>query len=151
MSFTRTWDETGPLGTAAANTLETIIQQFKTDVRERVSPALTLVPGTEAADKIIITISAKDINATAWAETRLLLRIWISDSAYGAETSEAPTVTIDTGTLLQAVTANKHSLVIASATGVVGYGVTITGAKTLHLMAEVDGRVYTSGAVTWAA
>ncbi len=35
MPFTVTWSETSPQGTAAANTLDTIIQQLKTSVRER--------------------------------------------------------------------------------------------------------------------
>lgn len=35
MPFTNNWSETSPQGTTAANTLDTIIQQLKTSVRER--------------------------------------------------------------------------------------------------------------------
>jgi len=35
MAYSRTWDATLPLGSAAADTLETIIQNFKEDVEER--------------------------------------------------------------------------------------------------------------------
>ena len=35
MTFSITWSETSPQGTASANTLDTIIQQLKTAVRER--------------------------------------------------------------------------------------------------------------------
>lgn len=35
MAHTRTWDESQPVGGTIANTLDTIIQNFKTDLRER--------------------------------------------------------------------------------------------------------------------
>lgn len=35
MAYTNAWDETQPLGTAAANTLDDIIRQLKLDVRQR--------------------------------------------------------------------------------------------------------------------
>lgn len=35
MSYSRTWNEGTPAGTAAANTIDTIIQQMKVDFRER--------------------------------------------------------------------------------------------------------------------
>jgi len=37
MTMTRTWSESTPAGTEAANTLDTIIQNLKTDIRERVA------------------------------------------------------------------------------------------------------------------
>lgn len=37
MPYTREWDEASPPGTAPANTLDTIIQHLKTDMRERLS------------------------------------------------------------------------------------------------------------------
>jgi hypothetical protein len=40
--LSRDWNESTPPGTAPANTLDTIIQHFKTDVRERVS---VVIPG----------------------------------------------------------------------------------------------------------
>lgn len=40
--YSRDWNESTPPGTAPANTLDTIIQHFKTDVRERVS---VVIPG----------------------------------------------------------------------------------------------------------
>lgn len=37
MAYTNAWDETKPLGTAAADTLESIIQQLKLDLHERLN------------------------------------------------------------------------------------------------------------------
>lgn len=155
MAFTRTWDETSPLGTAAANTLETIVQNVKTDVRERVPPALTLTAGAEAANAIIITVQANDINATAWAETRLLFRVWVSAANYGS-----PIVDVDGSAILTSVVSSGNEiesfgahqfLVVSGATGLATITLTITGAATLYVMAELDGKVYSSGAVTFAA
>lgn len=151
MAFTRTWSETAPLGTAAANTLETIIQQFKTDVRERVPAILTVTAGAEAADAIIVTIQAKDINATNWSETRLLFRVWISDTAYGEVTTTLlPTVTVSSGGELECL-GNYQYLIVAGATGAATITITISGAATLYVMAECDGKVYASSVITFAA
>lgn len=40
MPYTREWDESSPPGTAPANTLDTIIQNFKTDMRERLAQVI---------------------------------------------------------------------------------------------------------------
>ncbi len=40
MAYTNTWDETAPLGTAAANTIDDIIRQLKVDIRERMNSIL---------------------------------------------------------------------------------------------------------------
>lgn len=37
MAYTRAWDETAPLGSAAASSIDTIFQQLKTDLRERLN------------------------------------------------------------------------------------------------------------------
>lgn len=151
MAFTRTWDETAPLGTAAANTLETIIQQFKTDIRERVPPKLTLTAAAEAGDARVVTIQAKDINGTNWSETRLMFRVWISDSEYGEVTTTLlPTVTVSSGSEIECL-GNYQYLICAGATGAATITITISGAATMYVMAECDGRVYSSGAVTFAA
>jgi hypothetical protein len=42
MSYSRDWSESTPPGTAPANTLDTIIQHVKTDVRERIA---SVIPG----------------------------------------------------------------------------------------------------------
>jgi hypothetical protein len=40
MPYTATWDETQPLGTAAANTIDDVLRAFKRDIRERQNDAL---------------------------------------------------------------------------------------------------------------
>jgi len=39
----------------------------------------------------------------------------------------------------------------SDAGGTVAIGVTVAGAASRYIMAEIDGRVYSSGEVTWAA
>lgn len=151
MAFTRTWDETAPLGTAAANTLETIIQQLKTDVKERIPPAVTLTAAAEAADIRVVTLQANDVNAVAWAMTRVLFRVWISDTEYGEVTTTLlPTVTVGTGAELECL-GNYQFLIVANASGLATLSIELAGAATMYVMAEVDGKVYSSGAVTFAA
>lgn len=53
MPYTRVWDETQPPGTALANTLDTIIQNFKTDVAERLEGIFGLSTVQFAADPIV--------------------------------------------------------------------------------------------------
>lgn len=40
MAYTNTWDETAPLGTADADTIDDIIRQLKVDIRERMNTLL---------------------------------------------------------------------------------------------------------------
>lgn len=53
MPYTRAWDETQPPGTALAATLDTIIQNFKTDTRERVAGIFGLNLAEFSADPIV--------------------------------------------------------------------------------------------------
>ncbi len=53
MAYSNAWDESAPLGTAAANTLDTIIQQLKLDIRERMNTILDST-GQWADDPIVL-------------------------------------------------------------------------------------------------
>jgi len=60
-------------------------------------------------------------------------------------------VAIDTGTILQTITADAFYDLISDATGNIEVGITVAGAATRYVMAEIDGRIYSSGEITWAA
>lgn len=53
MPYTRTWDETTPLGSSAAANLDTYIQDSKTDIRERLAGVLGLNLAQFTADPIV--------------------------------------------------------------------------------------------------
>lgn len=50
MAYTRSWDETVPAGTSAASSIDTLIQNVKTDLRERLVTAFGLAAGTTDFD-----------------------------------------------------------------------------------------------------
>ena len=155
-AFTRAWDETAPLGTALLSTLDTIIQQLKADLRERVPPYLALTIGAEADNTIRVTIQAKYLtgNVYDFVETAgasmTLIRVWISDTNYGpATTTQFPVVTVVNATELECP-GNYQYLLVGTSAGVSALDINISGAATFYVMAEIDGRVYSSGLVTFA-
>ena len=119
------------------------------DLQDR-TPYLTVTAGAEAGDKIQVTIQAKDAGGNNLAQ-RMLARVWAAATEYAAPDATGNTVSIDTGTPIQEVTADAHHLVLSDAGGTIVYGLTVSGAATRYVMAEIDGRVYSSGAITFAA
>jgi len=103
----------------------------------------TLVAAAEGADARVITFQG--------AAGRHRVRIWVGTSAYGAPSATDNTVAVSTGTQLREITANADYEIITDAAGAAAITVTITGAATRHVMAEVDGAIVTSGEVAWAA
>ena len=118
-----------------------------TDCRSRsafqVVGGLTIAAGAESADKRTVTIQAGP-----W---RQKVRLWIATSDYGAPSAAGNTVSVVTGTTLETVLANADYEVISDAAGTVEVDVTISGAASRYVLAEVDGRIYSSGEITWAA
>ena len=115
-----------------------------------VIPGLTISVGDEIADKRIFSIQLVDAAANNLS-ARALVRVWISDSDYGAPSATGNTVTIDTGTEYAEELANGAYQVISNASGLVEVGVEISGAASRYVMAEIDGLVVSSGEITWAA
>ena len=118
-----------------------------TDDRGRafVKPAggLTVTAGGETADQITVTIQS--------ASARQIARVWIATTDYGVPDATGNTVSVDTGTIYETETANAAYKVISDATGAIKLGITVAGAATRYVMAEIDGRIYSSGLITWAA
>lgn len=104
---------------------------------------LTIAAGEESADQRTITVQGGP-----W---RQKVRLWISTTAYGAPSAAGNTVSVATGTTLETVVANADYEVVCDADGKVEVDITISGAASRYVMAEVDGRVYASDEITWAA
>jgi len=113
-------------------------------------PNLTITAGAEAADVRTITVQARDFSNNNLAE-RLLVRVWIGTADYGAPSAAGNTVAVSTGTTYETETANAAYKVISDANGTVAIDVTISGAASRYVMAEIDGRIYSSGQIDWAA
>jgi len=115
-------------------------------------PSVELTVGTETGDTIEVTIQVNDAQGNANAHAFECHAI-LSDSAYGAETSTAPsgTVSFTTGTVTEEVTAKKSWWVNTDANGQAVLSIGEAGAATWYLNVSVDGRVYVSDAITFAA
>lgn len=107
--------------------------------------------GTEASDKIDVTLQAQDARGVDLEEYTLLL-CWLSDAAYGAATGTVPNTdaTITTGVEIQEVVSKKQFLVLTDATGKAVMRVDNTGGSThtWYLNVVIGGRVYVSDAIT---
>ena len=113
-------------------------------------PNLNITAAAEAADERVITIQARDGADNSLAQ-RVMIRVWVATTDYGAPSATDNAVAIDTGTILQTITAHAYYELISDAAGKVEVGVTISGAASRYVLAEIDGRIYSSGEVTWAA
>jgi len=99
---------------------------------------------TEATQSVTLRgdcqIAVVDSNGDAIAE-RALLRVWVSDTDFGAPSDTDNTVAVATGTTIQTVTANAHYLILTDATGAAEIRVTLTGAASRYVMVAQGNRV----------
>lgn len=124
-------------------------EDLSADLRERIL-SLDISVGSESGDAIPVTVQAKDASGNDLSE-RVLIRGWVGSSQYGGEAATAPNTdfTATTGTVVKVVTTDKHLLAISNGSGRVVFSVEDTGTLTFYLMAELDGRVYASEAITF--
>ena len=114
-----------------------LFPDYAADIRFDVAP--------EISNNIVTQIRVETSSYT-------LLRCWLADSHGGGETVlAAPTVTWNSGTILQTVTANKQFVVLLPATGVVSVTVSHSGDHTWYWAAARQGRVYYSSALDFDA
>lgn len=116
--------------------------------RDRVTVAAG-AEGADTADVRRITLQARNRNKFPRTE-RLLVSVWFSSATTGAPVS-TQTVTLVTGTLKRALTANQEFEFITDAEGKVVLDVEVTGAGTRYVNAVVLGRLDQSAALAWAA
>ena len=107
--------------------------------------------GSESSDDIDVTVQLKDAIGNDVAQEHLM-RLWVGDAVKGGECATAPSggISVQTGTLLNTITAGKQVEVISDTNGTIVLRLTDTGTPTFYLMTEFDGKVYASSAITFA-
>ena len=91
------------------------------------------------------TLQAKDAGGGSLA-LRFRVRVWIADADFGAPAAKSD-FAVTTGTVLRELTADADYEVISTSGGQVVMNIALGGAGTVYVMAEVDGRIYSSGAI----
>jgi len=109
-------------------------------------PKLNVSAGSQSDHTRAITIQLQDADGNSLGE-RVLVQLWIDDSAYGAADATGNAVSVTTGTTLETITANAHYTVVSDGNGTVVFDLTVGAGGTRYIMAEIDGRIYSSGAV----
>lgn len=103
----------------------------------------TLSAGSEAGDAIAVTLQVKDSEGNNVSGTYLVN--WnISDSSLGTgDTAQSPTVSYTAGAEWHQIVANKKATAFTNSSGALTLSVGLTGDVTVHLNAEVGGKVKT--------
>lgn len=109
--------------------------------------------GTEAADIIIVTVTAYDQNKLNPVAERVALKYYLSNNANGDGLATVPTggiaVSVD-GTVIEDVT-DLSGFLVTNASGVCKIAITDSGTPTLYLIVVLpDGTLQKSGAITFA-
>lgn len=114
-------------------------------------PNIGLTVGAEASDAIEVTLQVKDAGGSSLS-ANYLIRVWLGDASMGGLTATAPNtdLTVTTGTELEEITSKKQINLITDANGtaVVKVDNAAGATDTWYLMAELDGKVFASGAIT---
>jgi len=116
--------------------------EFIREIADRLAPdwaaQISIDVGEESANTVETTIRAA-------VGTYSLIDCWLCDSVGGGLTAVAPaSVTFNTGTVLETITANKRFLVITPTNGVVSATVTQSGTASWRWAVSRYGRVYYS-------
>lgn len=141
------WQIAGPTSNIADDAVDTA--QLHDNVADLIGQ-VDIAVGSESSDTIAVTIQIQDCQGNSNADT-FLIHAWLSDSQYGPETSTAPAgaVSWTTGTQLEEISTKKRWQAITDATGQAVVSIGETGSATWYLNVEIDGRVYTSSAITF--
>ena len=135
---------------AAGITAGVIAASHLAAAMQAVIPGATITAAAEAADVRAITVQVTDAAGVANAN-RFLARVWIAATAYAVPDATGNTVAVTTGTIIETKTAHADYVVLTDAAGKVVFNLTVAGAATRYVMVEIDGRVYASAAITFAA
>lgn len=121
------------------------------DALQDAIPSVSIAVGAEAANVIQVTVQFLDAAGNNLAE-RMAALMWLADAANGAVTGDVPSGgwAAGVGTLLHTLTADALALFTSDANGVVRVDITEAAVDTWYLHVLVGGRVYVSGAVTFA-
>ncbi len=110
-----------------------------------VIPCLTITGANDGDGTGSATIQVKDAAGNNLAQ-RFRVRTWIADAEY-SEPDPQTDFSVTTGEQMRELEANADYEAISDATGLVIMNIDAGGAKTVYVMAEIDGRIYSSGAI----
>lgn len=110
-------------------------------------PTLSITAGTISGSVIPVSVQCKDAAGNDLPQ-RMLVRVWISESDWGTPT-DMDMVSLTGGTLLRAIIANGDYEIITGPDGLASMTIESTPQATRYVLAEIDGRVYSSGPVQW--
>lgn len=107
--------------------------------------------GAEAANVISVTVQLKDCDATNLGAAHVV-QAWLSNAAGGAVTGTAPSgaVSATTGTIIREWTSKTHMALASDSSGVIVLSIEEAGAATWYLNVEYQGKLFSSGAITFA-
>jgi hypothetical protein len=111
--------------------------------------ATTFTTGSETAGQRVVSLQVKDALGNN-ASQRVKVRLWLATGDYGAPDATGNTVAVTGGAVLQQVIANADYELITDSSGACAVGVTIAGAASRYVLAEIGGRIYSSGQITWS-
>jgi hypothetical protein len=112
--------------------------------------APTFTVGGENADQRVVSLQIKDALGNNPSQ-HPKVRVWLATGDYGAPDATGNTLTVTAGTVLRQVVANADYELITDSSGACAVGITVAGAAGRYVLAEVGGRVYSSGQITWSA
>jgi hypothetical protein len=116
--------------------------------------APTFTIGAETGGTTInVAVQMKDY-AGANLACKTMVRVWLSDAAEGAVTGDPPSGTVLVGTngvIIDSHVAKVHLLVLTNATGAFDLNIIEAAGDTWYMNVEYQGKIYTSGAITFAA
>lgn len=109
------------------------------------APTLTLTGADDGDGTGSVTLQVQDAGGNNLAE-RCLVRTWIADAEY-SEPDAQTDYSVTTGEQHRQIEADADYEVISDATGQVVMNIDAGGAKSVYCMAEIDGRIYSSGEI----
>jgi hypothetical protein len=123
--------------------------RLDSDLRSAV-PSVAISAGDESGDTRTVTMQLTDAAGDDLA-ARAKLRVWLAETEFAPPSATGNALAVTGGTVLRELTANADYELLTAADGSAGIDVTVTGAASRYVMAEVDGRVVSSGELTWSA
>lgn len=109
----------------------------------RLAGGLSISAAAENNDDRIVTVQG--------LTGRNRLRVWVAAADFGSPSAAGHTAAVTAGTVLREVVANADYEVITAADGAAALTVTLSGAGSRYVLAESDGRIFSSGELTWSA
>jgi len=120
------------VGAVLAKNLEAALQA--------IIPKLSLTGTNDADNTGSVSIQVQNANGLSLSQ-RFLMRVWISSSDFGNPVAQTD-FSVTTGSQQQELTADAYYEVISDSNGVVAMNIDAGSAKTVYVMAEINGRIY---------